>query len=94
MQENIEITDQYLDEILDNNDVQMDLAMQIISTDRTVGSDTVQDLKEINSQNLAKRARKGEQLVSMMLAIREAFILLGNDIVELHTKNESLKKKV
>ena len=47
----------------------MDLAMQIISKDKTVRSDTIQDLKEFNSQPLSTRAKKGEQLVSMMAAI-------------------------
>ena len=53
----------------------MELAMQIISNDKTVGSDTVQDLKEFNSQSLETRAKRGEQLVSMMPAIKNAFHL-------------------
>ena len=56
--DNLEINDQYLDEILDNNDIKMDLAMQIFFTDKTVGSDTVQDLKEFNKQSLATQAKK------------------------------------
>ena len=36
--------------------------MQIISTDKTVRNDTIQGLKEFNSQSLATQARKGEQL--------------------------------
>ena len=43
--------------------------MQIISNDKTVRIDTVQDLKELNSQSLATQAKKGEQLVSLMPAI-------------------------
>ena len=38
MQENIEKNDQYFDEILDNNDIKKDLAMQIISNDKTLRS--------------------------------------------------------
>ena len=68
--------------------------MQIISIDKTVGGDTIQDLKEFNSQSLTTQARKGEQLVSMMPAIKKAFNLMGDDIVELHTENESLKNKI
>ena len=49
VQKNVEINDQDLDEILDNSDLKMDLAMQIISTDKTVRNDTIQDLKEFNS---------------------------------------------
>ena len=47
----------------------MDLAIQIIVNDKTVRSDTVQDLKEFNNQSLATQAKKGEQLVSKMPAI-------------------------
>ena len=69
MHDNIEIKDEYLAEILHENDLYMDLAMQIISNDKTVRSDTVQDLKNIDSQPLSLQAKKGEQLVSMMPAI-------------------------
>ena len=41
--ETIEINDQNLDEILDNNVIFMDLAMVIVSTDKTVRSETIQD---------------------------------------------------
>ena len=68
--------------------------MQIISSDKTVRNDTVQDLKEFNSQSLSIQAKKGEQLVSMMPAIKKAFNLLGDDIVELSTENDALKKKL
>ena len=68
--------------------------MQIISIDKTVRNDTREDLKEYNSQSLSTRAKKGEQLVSLMPAIKKAFNLLGDDIVELHTENESLKNKL
>ena len=53
----------------------MDLNYQIIASDETVRSDTVQDLKEYNNQSLATQAKKGEQLVSMMPAIKKAFML-------------------
>ena len=72
----------------------MELAMQIISNDKTVRNDTVNDLKEFNNQSLATQAKKGEQLVSMMPAIKKAFNLLGNDIVELNVENESLKSQI
>ena len=68
--------------------------MQIISSDKTARSDTIEDLKEFNNQSLTTQAKKGEQLVSMMPAIRKAFNLLCDDIVELHTENESLKNKI
>ena len=68
--------------------------MQIVSTDETVRNDTIEDLKEFNSQSLATQAKKGEQLVSMMPANKKAFNLLGDDIVELSTDNDALKNKI
>ena len=47
----------------------MELAMQIISNDKTVRSDTIQEIKEFNSQSLTTQAKKGEQLVGMMPAV-------------------------
>ena len=66
----------------------MGLAMQKNSTDKTVRNDTIEDLKEFNSQSLTTQAKKGEQLVSMMPAIKKAFNLLGDDIVEISTEND------
>ena len=68
--------------------------MQIISNDKTVRNDTIQDLKDVNSQPLPTRARKGEQLVSMMPAIKTDFDLMGDDIVDLTTENETLKNQI
>ena len=68
--------------------------MQILSTDKTVRNDTIEDLKEFNSQSLTTQAKKGEQLVSMMPAMKKAFILLGDDLVELSTENDALKNKI
>ena len=36
----------------------MDLAMQIISTDKMVRNDTIEDIKGFNSQSLSTRAKK------------------------------------
>ena len=72
----------------------MELAMQITSNDKTVRNDTAQDLKEFNSQSLLTQAKEGEQLVRMMPAIKKAFNLLGDDIVELSTENDALKNKI
>ena len=66
--------------------------MQIISSDKTVRNNTIQDLKELNSQSFTTQAKKGEQLVSMMPAIKKAFDLMGDDIVDLSTENDALKK--
>ena len=68
--------------------------MQLSSNDKTVRNDTIQDLKEFNQQSLTTQAKKGEQLVSMMPAIKKAFNLLGGDIVELSTENDALKNKI
>ena len=68
--------------------------MQLSSNDKTVRNDTIQDLKEFNQQSLKTQAKKGEQLVGMMPAIKKAFNLLGDDIVELSTENDALKNKI
>ena len=68
--------------------------MQIGSTSQKVRNNTIQDLKDFNQQSLSTRAKKGEQLVSMMPAIKEAFTLMGNDIVDLSTENDFLKEKI
>ena len=68
--------------------------MQLSSNDKTVRNDTIQDLKEFNQQSLTTQAKKGEQLVGMMPAIKKAFNLLGDDIVELSTENDALKYKI
>ena len=91
--ENIEINEHYLDETLQNNISQMELAMQFISNDKAVRSDTVPDLKDFNAQSLSQ-AKRGEQLVSMTPVVRKAFNLLGDDIVELSTNNDALKNKI
>ena len=52
----------------------MELALQIIPIHNTVIYDTMQDLKEFNKQSLATQARKGEQLVSMIPAIKRLLI--------------------
>ena len=68
--------------------------MQIISADKTVRNDTVDDLKQFKNQSLATQAKKGKQLVSMLPAIKKAFNLLGDNIVELSTENDALKSKI
>ena len=41
------------------------------STDKTVRSDKIEDLKEFNSQSLTTQAEKEEHLVAMMPAIKK-----------------------
>ena len=72
----------------------MKLALQIFCIDQTVRSNTVQDLKHFNSQSTATQTKKGEQLVSMMPAFKKNFDLLGDDIVEISTENETLKNQI
>ena len=43
--------------------------MEIISNDQTIINETVQDLKDFNSQPLSTQAKKNDQLVSLMPAI-------------------------
>ena len=68
--------------------------MQISSNDNSVRNDTIQDLKEFNQQSLTTQAKKGEQLVSMMPAIKKAFNLMGDGIVDLTVENDALKNQI
>ena len=72
----------------------MELAVQLNSNDKTVRNVTIQDLKDFNQQALTTPAKKGEQLVSMMPAIKKAFNLMGDDLIELSTENDALKNKI
>ena len=72
----------------------MELATQIISNNKTVRNEYIQDLKAFNQQSLTTQAKKREQLVSIMPAIKKAFNLMGDDIVELSVENESLKNQI
>ena len=69
----------------------MELIIQILSNDKTVGSDTIQDLKNFNSLSRTTQGNKGQKLVSMMPAIEKAFDLMGDDVVDLSTENETLR---
>ena len=68
--------------------------MQIGSTNQKVRNNTIQDFKDFNQQSLSTRAKKGEQLVSMMPVIKKAFTLMGNDIVDLSTEKDALKETI
>ena len=68
--------------------------MRIIPSDQTVRNDTIEDLKEFNSQTLSAKAKRREELVSMMPAIKKAFNLLGDDKVDLSTENDALKYQI
>ena len=72
----------------------MELAMQLISSDQSVRNDTIEDSKDFNSKTLSTKAKKEEQLVSMMPAIKKAFNLLGDDKIELSVENDALKNQI
>ena len=72
----------------------MELAIQLISTDQTVRDDTIQDSKDFNQQSLSTQAKKGELLTSMMPAIKKAFNVLCDDIIELSTEIDVLKNQI
>ena len=71
----------------------MDLAIQLISTDQTVGDDTIHFLRDFNQQSLSAQAKKGEQLTLLMPATRKAFNVLGDDKIELSVENDALKNQ-
>ena len=57
----------------------MESALHFVSTDKSLGSETIQDLKGFNSQSLSTQAMKGEQIVSMMPSIRKTFDKRGDN---------------
>ena len=67
---------------------------KLVQNDKYVRDDTILELKEFNNQSLATQAKQGEQLVSMMPAIKKAFNLMGDDIIELDAENKTLKNKI
>ena len=71
----------------------MELARQFISNDKTARSNKIQGSKDFNSLFLTTQVEKGEELVSMMPAIKKAFDLMGVDIAELSIENDALKNK-
>ena len=72
----------------------MDLAIELVKNDKSVRDNTVLELKEFNNQSLTTQAKKGEQLITMMPAIKKAFNLMGDDIIELDAENQALKNKI
>ena len=72
----------------------MELAMQIISIEKTVRSNTVQDLIDFKSQSLATQVKRAEQLASMMPGIKKAFDFIVGDILDLSTEKEPLQYKL
>ena len=83
----IEFNGHNLYESFHKSDLKMDLAMQIISSVKTVRNDIIQGLKDFHSQSLKTQARKGEQLVSLVPAIKNAFDLMGDDTVDSSPEN-------
>ena len=60
----------------------------------SVRDDIILELKEFNNQSLATHAKKGEQLLIMMPALKKAFNIMGDDIIELDAENQTLKNKI
>ena len=87
---NVEIDDECSDKILHIINHHVELAMQIISNDKTMRNDVIKDLKDFNSQALTTQAKKGEELISLMPAIKKAFDLMVDDIVQLSAEKVSL----
>ena len=68
------MNDEYLAQIVHINNLQMELAIQIISNDKTVRSNTVQDLKDFKSQSLKAQAKKGTNKYPRCLLIKKQSI--------------------
>ena len=66
--------------------------MQLISNNSSVRNESIRALKYFKSKSFATQAKKGEQLIYMMPANKKTFDLLGDDIVEISTENETFQK--
>ena len=51
--------------------------MPLISNDKNVGSNAIQDIKDFNKESLATHAKTGEHLVSMTTSVEKAFDFNG-----------------
>ena len=71
-----------------------ELAMHLVSNGKIVRRNTIQGLKDFNSQSLSTQPKKGEQFISIMPSIEKAFDLMGDDTMELSTENETLKNLI
>ena len=58
----------------------MELAMQIISNDKTVRSKTVESLKDFTSQSSSTQYKREEHLVPLMRSVGKALDLMGDDM--------------
>ena len=58
LKETFDNIDEYLNETLHNINLWMELGMQNISNDKTVRSNTVQDMKDFNVQSITTQATK------------------------------------
>src|SRR5207247_2122558 len=72
----------------------MSSAIQLVKTNNEVRNEIINDLKEFNNQTLVTQAKKGEELVAMMPAVKKAFNMMADDIFELSTENDLLKDKI
>ena len=69
----------------------MELAIQLASNDKTVREETIQDLKNFESQSSMTQAKTGERLLAFLPAIEKRFITLGDEVMELKTEIFILK---
>ena len=72
----------------------MEDVLQIIKEDINIKNESKQALIEFRKENLSNQAKQGEKLAVMMPGIKEAFNILRDDIYELGTENEELKKEI
>ena len=72
----------------------MDLAIDIVRGDKSIREETKQAMKEYKQQSLQSQAKQGEQLTSMMPAIKRAFELVRDDNYELVVENNVLRDKI
>jgi predicted metalloprotease with PDZ domain len=72
----------------------MEQSFELVKTNNEVKKEIIENIKDFKKQSLATQAKKGEELVAMMPAVKKAFNIMADDIYELSTENEILKDKI
>ena len=71
----------------------MELAKPPASNDKDKGQETIRDLTAKESRAKLTQSKKGEDLVAMLQTNRKRFDIMGDEIMQVNTKNTKLKKK-
>ena len=64
------------------HNLQLNLAIQLLSIDRITKEETVQELKDWKSQSLTAFVKRVEEIVAMFRAFRKKYIVMGDEFIK------------